>query len=446
MGTPSTRGFISTAAGAGGGFQYNAIPGTDEGGGYGWGVALDFDSTGTIMVIGDTNGDEVTTWDYTGGAWVERSTSPIFGSGFRDFGQGVAISDDGTVLAVGEPSYDTPSTNVGRVRIYDYNGGTGAWDFRNEIVGGSASDFMGYSVGLNGAGTKLFVGYRNGSSARIRVYDWVDPNWVEDGTALLGPPTGTAFTYARWFARNLSVTSDGTSMIASYGGDISANSSTAAGVWDLSGSTWTRRGGEIITRLTDKWKEQVCGIHITNDGNRVYIYYLGMYYSWSGQIEVYDWVDPNWVYNATESQKYGLDETIASDGDYDDTIGLWVSADESLTALMMLDTGREIRFWGNVATGVCITKTQDFNEVVELGTYCIDSVPPPYPIDTSPPNIPRPPWTGTFPNEEENTNCAIDGFYDVLEATATEVNGNEDYVQWLSENQAAIKPTNGICD
>ena len=71
----------------------------------------------------------------------------------------IAISDDGTILAIGEPYYDRDSTvakDHGRVRLYEYTGG--GWVLRATKTGISGEDYLGTSISMNSEGTRLIVG------------------------------------------------------------------------------------------------------------------------------------------------------------------------------------------------------------------------------------------------------------------------------------------------
>ena len=93
-------------------------------------------------------------------------------------GQSVAISADGRVLAVGEQMHDPNSmNNAGRVRVYGWDDGTGAWQLRDDIPGAAPGDFSGKYVALSADGAVLAVGevYHatpGATAGRVRVHDW----------------------------------------------------------------------------------------------------------------------------------------------------------------------------------------------------------------------------------------------------------------------------------
>ena len=97
-------------------------------------------------------------------------------------GWSVALSADGTRLAVGAIFNDgVNGANSGHVRVFDYNGA--AWtQIGEDIDGEDASDQSGASVALSADGTRLAVGaYVNGGvngdfSGHARVYDVCSTN------------------------------------------------------------------------------------------------------------------------------------------------------------------------------------------------------------------------------------------------------------------------------
>ena len=67
------------------------------------------------------------------------------------------ISADGSRLAIGAPNNDGTGNNVGRVRIYDYDGSD--WvKVGVHIDGEAADDASGFSVSLSSDGSKIAIG------------------------------------------------------------------------------------------------------------------------------------------------------------------------------------------------------------------------------------------------------------------------------------------------
>ena len=117
---------------------------------------------------------------------VERRWSTMGGdltAGTDDAGGGgsierVAISGDGTVVAVGAPGDET--TN-GTVAVFRWQRGATAWDVVGDgpLVGVGVGDKFGSSLSLSRDGSRLAVGAEHGDDGYVRVFDWnpEDAHW-----------------------------------------------------------------------------------------------------------------------------------------------------------------------------------------------------------------------------------------------------------------------------
>ncbi len=126
----------------------------------------------------------VRVYQYTAGDWVEiGSTTAMTGQNGNDrAGTSVAISDDGTNVAVGEYGWSGFS---GRVRAYQYTAGD--WieiGSPTAMTGQNGDDAAGRSVAMSDDGTKVAVGeyaWSGGSeNGRVRVYTFLTPNNKND--------------------------------------------------------------------------------------------------------------------------------------------------------------------------------------------------------------------------------------------------------------------------
>ena len=442
---------VVSLSGIPGGFGIDARPSVerDPGFGYGWGWSMDMSDDRSVLIVGDIGDDQVQTWDWNGSAWVERASSPLNVGRFSNFGVGAAISGDGLVLAVGEPNWANGGTARGAVHIYDYNGGTGAWDLRNRIDGLVNFDAFGLCVHLSTTGDRVTFGTRYQPTSRLVAYDWNGAVWTEHVAARMTRPTSARLDVdgATDWAKAFRFTSDGTRVVHAFGGlgAISNNPETMVGVWSWNGAVYTRLGGDIFSPLGDGDQEQVIAVAISDDGLSVYVFWFGINFSWEGRIAVYDWVDPNWAYNSARSAAFDGDYNLATWADLYDYTGMWVSADESFVSVVThLDyTGPpRVVFFGDVP-GVetpCISKANSSSEVVIIGEYCLD-IPPPY-WDDGPLHIPRPPGG----NLEFNPDCSIEGFYSAYPDWAQLLVSNPDYADWLLQNYWNIQFENGVCD
>lgn len=137
---------------------------------FGTSVAISGDGT-TIAVSGAAdnsipNGPGVVrVYRYASGSWVQFGSDI---SGDETFGVALSLNNDGTVLAVGEPGFygDDGSggflANVGAVFVYRYSAGWNL-DSANDVFDGEAGDagLYGSSVSISGDGSRLAIGAPN---------------------------------------------------------------------------------------------------------------------------------------------------------------------------------------------------------------------------------------------------------------------------------------------
>ena len=147
----------------------------------GWSTAISSD--GNILAIGATGNDangntsgHVRIYAWNGTAWTQRGND-LDGENTADYsGEAIALSSDGNIVAIGAYLNDGNGSDSGHVRVYAWNGT--AWTQRgNDIDGESVSDLSGESVALSNDGSVLAIGATandgNGtSSGHVRVYAW----------------------------------------------------------------------------------------------------------------------------------------------------------------------------------------------------------------------------------------------------------------------------------
>ena len=164
----------------------------DTGNDFGHSVSLSQD--GSILAIGIPNHDDGAVAVFVRhdtGAWTImhdiRGESPAEAdlTGFR-----VAISANGTRLAISSPRSNSDTERTGSVRVLEnpdpsLNGGT--WtQIGQTIVGKTGETFSGFSLALSDDGSRVAVGepFNAGigtESGRVRVFELVNGYWVQVG-------------------------------------------------------------------------------------------------------------------------------------------------------------------------------------------------------------------------------------------------------------------------
>lgn len=161
------------------------IPGQSNGDQAGWSVALNAD--GTILAIGEPGWDgslndgskgRVRIFQYNGSSW--NQITEIDGESYGDnAGSSVALNADGTIVASGEPGcFD----GAGRVRIFQQNGSS--WSQITKIDGQNGGNGAGYSVALSDNGNILAEGEPgwNTFPGRVRIFkNDGNNNWSNTG-------------------------------------------------------------------------------------------------------------------------------------------------------------------------------------------------------------------------------------------------------------------------
>ena len=160
-------------------------------------------------------------------------------------GYAVALSGNGTVLAVGAPTNSNDNGFVsGHVRVYVFDGSN--WNqIGSDIDGESTEDLSGFSVSLSLDGSVLAVGaaLNDGSfvdAGQTRVYDFVGGEWIQRGRDLDGESAGDEFGY------DVALSNDGN--VVAVAGRLNDDGATDAGhvrVLAWNGTAWEQRGQDI---------------------------------------------------------------------------------------------------------------------------------------------------------------------------------------------------------
>ena len=219
------------------------------------GYSVSISADGTVIAIGsyfydkaggttDTSTTEGRTrvYKYNGTAWTQLGLD-ISGTQAQEYsGVSVSLSADGTIVAIGSRYYDITGTNeVGRTRIYKYNGSS--WgQLGLDISGTQSQELSGYSVSLSADGTTVAIGSHLGSVShrgRTRVYKYNGSAWGQLGLDISGTQVSE---YSGW---SVSLSADGTTVaIGSYTYDKAGgitDTSTAEGrtrVYKYNGTAW----------------------------------------------------------------------------------------------------------------------------------------------------------------------------------------------------------------
>jgi LPXTG-motif cell wall-anchored protein len=159
-------------------------------------------------------------------------------------GYSVAMSGDGSRIAIGAPYNDGAGSDAGHVRVYTLINGTWA-QTGADINGEAVDDNSGWSVAMSGDGSRIAIGAQGndgtGSDAgHVRVYTLINGTWTQTGADINGE---AASDISGW---SVAMSGDG-SRIASGAALNDGNVSDAGHVrvYTLINGTWTQTGADI---------------------------------------------------------------------------------------------------------------------------------------------------------------------------------------------------------
>ncbi|MCF6775531.1 FG-GAP repeat protein [Thiotrichales bacterium 19X7-9] len=255
-------------------------------------------SDGSIVALGaalnDGNGvnaGHVRVFQYDGSNWLQLGNE-LDGSSAGDlFGVSVSLSADGSRLAIGANQNATfGGSGNGYVHVFDYNG-TNWLQTGSDIIGEGLNDFFGVEVSLSDDGNTLAVGANqnngNGSdSGHTRIFTWNGLAWNQLGLDLDGEALGDQFGWS------LSFSSNGNRLAIGAVNNDGAQGvdSGHVRVFDWDGTVWSQIGSDIDSEAPYDWSG--FAVSLSDDGSRLAV---GAYVNEAGQVVIYDYDGTNWV-------------------------------------------------------------------------------------------------------------------------------------------------------
>ena len=239
-----------------------------------FGSSLDIDATGSTMVVGSPKASNsegrvgaasVYTLDDAG--WQLLGSEVTGASVGDDFGASVTISRDGRVIAIGAPYNDEAGPSAGAVYSYLVEG-----ESLTElpvIYGDTAGDYAGWSVALSAEGSTLAVGAigddgTNTLAGQVKVFQLIDNAWVQKG----GDLNGEALLDRS--GRSISLSANGD--VVAIGARSNSGGGESAGhvrVYEYDGFVWRQLGNDLDGREAgDNFGSSLA---LSGDGYRVAI-------------------------------------------------------------------------------------------------------------------------------------------------------------------------------
>ncbi|MFN7206742.1 MAG: FG-GAP repeat protein [Burkholderiales bacterium] len=226
-----------------------------------------------------------TTWDIE--AYIKASNT-----GANDgFGTSVALSNDGNALAVGAPGQDDTATDSGGAYVFARSVATWSQEAFVKASNPDAQDAFGHSLALSGDGSTLAVGaYREASNATVIGGDQSNNSASDSGAVYVFLRSGTTWNQQAYvkasntqaddqFGWALALSSDGNTLVvgARYedsnatgvGGDQTNNTPTNSGAayaFVRSGGTWAQRS-YVKASNTGSGDQFAWSLALSADGN-----------------------------------------------------------------------------------------------------------------------------------------------------------------------------------
>jgi hypothetical protein len=188
--------------------------------GWGFGVSVALSADGNTALIGaNLEGTPTNKQGYgyffkrTGSSWnfVQKVTDPAIVN--SRIGNGVALSGDGKVAALGAPSYNN---QVGMALIYRYNNNTLQWEKEQILnpIGFTLYPKIGATLSISKGGDTLALPGDNDNNGQGAVWTFVHNNgtWSQLGNKITSPITGGTTPYFGW---STSLSADGKILLIS---------------------------------------------------------------------------------------------------------------------------------------------------------------------------------------------------------------------------------------
>ena len=225
-----------------------------------FGSTVSLADSANVLAVGApfANSDDglVRVYAYDGAAWSQLGADLLgTSSDAEKFGQSVALSGDGTTLAVGAPSAPSPSppgSPGGVIRVWGFDGS--AWSLVGaQIEADAAGDRVGGMAGLalNDAGDVVAFGarqsdYTTTNVGMVRVYAFDGSAWGPRGTGADLATTGTWIGGATHDKIGYSVALDASGDVMAFGARMSAgNGFVKVYEYDSGTTTWSQRGARL---------------------------------------------------------------------------------------------------------------------------------------------------------------------------------------------------------
>ena len=272
----------------------------------GRGIAVSDD--GTIIALGadgnDSRTGNVRVFENSDGSWTQIGQELVGINTGSLFGNEVSLSSDGRIVAVGAPGN---LQSQGSVQVFQYQGDT--WTQLGVDINGEVNlGLFGNGLDLSADGQTVAIGGDGllAGEGTLRILQYLEGTWTQIGQAINGE-----VSFDR-LGSNVSISDDGAIVAASaLGNEANGISTGAVRVYRNVGGNWEKIGNDLIgDNLNDQFGASVS---LSYDGQIVAVGSLGAEHE-----RIFKNIDDNWVERANiqgeEGSFFGLQSHLSKDG------------------------------------------------------------------------------------------------------------------------------------
>lgn len=267
------------------------------------GNSIALSGNGNTLVIGkyydNNNSGKVYVYTRSGTSWSQATDFDGSNTGSGDeFGSNVAISKDGTTIAVTAPYEDTTASNSGA--LYVFTGSGSSWSqqsgvlksdtpTQNDNLGGYYSDFD-HQLDISNDGNTIVVGEANDHQGqgvgRAVIFVRSGTSWSHQ--ASLASSDQETGSQSDRFANHVAISGDGNTVAA--GAPYHDSREGAVYVFTRSGSSWSEQANIEGENADDYFGSAVS---LNEDGNALLVGQLN-YNSSTGRVSLYERSGTSW--------------------------------------------------------------------------------------------------------------------------------------------------------
>ena len=147
--------------------------------------------------------DTVRAFDFDGSAWVQVGSDIVSESNFDILGDALALNETGSRMVVGAPRHEGVAPFSGRVRVFDLV--NDEWELVGAPLDGLGREhFFGQAVAITPDGSRLAVASPiENLRGAVRIFELAGGTWVQTGSVINGPEQ------AAFFGESVAISADG---------------------------------------------------------------------------------------------------------------------------------------------------------------------------------------------------------------------------------------------